>query len=123
MSMKKLAILLLTATAFTVGASGAHAEKRCGWLENPSWGNWWLLDQDGKWIIREKDGYEAEGSENLPDISAGDYVSTNNNYGYACGCLNAIIDADSFRVTQLNFIELKTVDECQANADLPIPDE
>jgi hypothetical protein len=121
--MKKLAILVFASATLLAGTSTAFAEKRCGWLENPSWGNWWLLDHDGKWIIREKDGYEAEGSENPPDISTGDYVSTNSTYGYACGCITGIMDADSFRVAQVDFFELKTVEECQADADLPIPDE
>jgi hypothetical protein len=121
--MKKLAFLILAGVALFAGASAASAEKRCGWIENLSWANWWLLDHDGKWTISERDGYEAEGTENLPDISLNDYVSTEKNFGYACGCLKGVLDADSFRVVQLESIEIKTVDECRADADLPIPDE
>ncbi|MES2340837.1 MAG: DUF4087 domain-containing protein, partial [Pseudomonadota bacterium] len=26
-------------------------ELRCGWLQNPSPGNWWLFDNAGEWTV------------------------------------------------------------------------
>ena len=39
----------------------ALAEERCGWLENPTPGNWWLKDARGLWIISAQGGPYAEG--------------------------------------------------------------
>ena len=32
-------------------AKAALAETRCGWVVNPTPGNWWLNDRDGSWIF------------------------------------------------------------------------
>ena len=44
----------------------ALAEERCGWLENPTPGNWWLRDARGLWIISAQGGPYAEGVESCP---------------------------------------------------------
>src|SRR5208283_1353890 len=41
----------------------ALAEERCGWLENPTPGNWWLKDAHGLWIISAQGGPYADGVE------------------------------------------------------------
>ena len=43
----------------------ALAEERCGWLENPTPGNWWLKDARGLWIISAQGGPYADGVEKL----------------------------------------------------------
>lgn len=101
--MKRVA--LASAVIVLLGASLAQAsENRCGWINNPTPGNWWLTDADGQWTIMTQGSYEAGGMDNIGDISAGDYVATNGNYGYACGCMQvdtdgrgAITDIYSFR--------------------------
>ena len=39
------------------------AEERCGWLENPTPGNWWLKDAHAFWIIATQGG-PVQGIEN-----------------------------------------------------------
>jgi hypothetical protein len=82
--------LLLAALPLCLAFTAAEAapENRCGWVVNPTPGNWWLTDRDGDWILATQGSdREALGMENIGDISAGDYKAVNGNYGYACGCM------------------------------------
>ncbi|WP_010650712.1 DUF4087 domain-containing protein, partial [Vibrio campbellii] len=42
--------LIVILGMFSVLAAAAE-ETRCGWLENPSPANMWLIDRDGSWDI------------------------------------------------------------------------
>jgi hypothetical protein len=49
---------LLAAAAFaSLAAVPALAERRCGWLENPTPANYCLTDRDGEWTIGVQGGY------------------------------------------------------------------
>lgn len=108
-----LFVLPMTATA---------AENRCGWIENPTPGNWWLTDRDGQWIIMSQGGHEAPGLEHVGDISAGDYVATNGNYGYACGCMKVDTDGDS-RIVAIHSFRQLALSKCSNDPALPRPSE
>ena len=45
------------------------SENRCGWLVNPTPGNWWLTDRDGTWTLATQ-GMEASDDLmlNLPEF-------------------------------------------------------
>ena len=124
MSMKKFAILLFTSTTLLVVANAASAELRCGWIENPTPGNYYLTDREARWEMSAQGGmYEAEGMDNIGDLSSGDYRATNGNNGYACGCATVKTDPDSQRVVVIDAFEQKTIADCEADPNLPIPEE
>ncbi|WP_373388622.1 DUF4087 domain-containing protein [Pseudomonas alcaligenes] len=66
------------------------AEKRCGWLENPTPANLWLIDSDSEWTISTQGrGFIDEASmDKIPTIDQKEFVRTNGNYGFSCVCLN-----------------------------------
>jgi hypothetical protein len=66
------------------------AEKRCGWLENPTPANLWLIDGESEWTISiQGRGFINEDSvEKIPTIDENEFVRTNGNYGFSCVCLN-----------------------------------
>ena len=74
--------------ALTASLGPAFAEERCGWLENPTPGNWWLKDSQGLWIISAQGGPYAGGVEKLPQPRPDRFVATNGQYGYSCACLS-----------------------------------
>ena len=121
--MNKIAILLFSSAAMLAGATAASAEMRCGWVENPTPGNYYLSDRDGRWEISAQGGYEAEGMDKIGDLSAGDYRATNGNYGYACGCATVKSDADSQRIVVIDAFMQKTLADCEADPNLMLPDE
>ena len=66
------------------------AEKRCGWLENPTPANLWLIDSESEWTlsIQGKGFINEDSMEKMPAIDENEFVRTNGNYGFSCVCLN-----------------------------------
>jgi hypothetical protein len=111
--LTSLSLLLLSAPA-------AFAENRCGWVQNPTPGNWWLTDRDGQWIIMSQGGYEAPGMDAIGDIAAGDYVADNGNYGYACGCMNVETNGKD-TITEIHSFKQLKLSKCKNDKNLPSP--
>lgn len=100
--------------------SMASAENRCGWIHNPTPGNWWLTDADGQWIIMSQGSYEAGGMDHIGDISAGDYVQTNGYYGYGCACMDVDTDGQD-KITQIYDFRQLRIAKCDRDPALPSP--
>lgn len=79
----------------------AGAERRCGWLSNPTPANYWLTDRDGQWIISSQGGYHAEGWDEMPDMTTRSWVGTNGSYGYGCACLTVTTDRRTSRIRRI----------------------
>lgn len=120
--MKTLAISIAAATMLCMTAAQTFAENRCGWLENPTPGNYWLKDRDATWIISAQGGYEAGGMEMIGDLSAGDYVATNGNYGYACACMEVMTDSENSRITMIHSFRQLAISKCSKDSALPDPE-
>jgi hypothetical protein len=103
-------------------ASAQAAENRCGWLQNPTPGNWWLEDAQGMWVLRTQGPEESvEGMDLIPDISEREFVRTNGYYGYACACMNVETDGES-RITKILSFRQLTLAQCRNDKALPAPD-
>jgi hypothetical protein len=111
---------LASAMIVLMSTTAAAAENRCGWVQNPTPGNWWLTDADGQWTIMTQGSYEAPGMDAIGDISAGDYVANNGNYGYACGCMNVETDGEGV-VTQIYSFRQLSIAKCENDSALPAP--
>jgi hypothetical protein len=98
------------------------SERRCGWLQNPTPGNWWLVDRDGEWLLGAQGGYQAPGMDDMPDMSAVDWAAVNGNYGYGCACLDVVVDPASHKVVKLVSATPKPLAICRADRKLPKPD-
>ena len=126
MRMSRLALLFtLALLAFPQLASAK--ENRCGWIQNPTPGNYWLDDSEGMWVLMTQGSDEEPlGMENFPDISTGDYVASNGNYGYTCGCIQAETErnadaggAAAGRITAIYGVKLLPLKKCLADPALP----
>jgi len=124
--MKNYLYVILTATialalmlfALPIGAT----ETRCGWLANPTPGNWFLTDRDARWVIAAQLGYQAEGMENIPAFNDREYVRTNGYHGYGCACLRVAtepIDYSNSRITKIESGESIPLSVCRADPNLP----
>jgi hypothetical protein len=102
--------------------SQPSAARRCGWLHNPTPGNWWLVDGDGEWILGAQGGYQAPGMDELPDMSAAEWVEVNGHYGYGCACMDIVADPASKRVLQVSRANPRPLAKCRADRELPGPD-
>ena len=111
-------LLLMVAAA---APAGPAAERRCGWLYNPTPANWWLVDRDGEWLLGAQGGYQAPGMDRLPDMTTRGWEATNGNYGRGCACLTVAVDRRSRRVTRIDSGEPAPLRQCRADPRLPRP--
>jgi hypothetical protein len=111
----------VAAAPATAVAVAAKAERRCGWLVNPTPANWWLTDRDGQWILGTQGADQAPGMDEMPDMSTAGWVETNGHYGHGCACMTITADADG-RVTRVADAEPKPLKQCQADRTLPKPE-
>lgn len=107
-----------------VFAVTAHAETRCGWFENPTPSNYYLVDEDAVWELSTQGGRTAEGFFDLPaeasDDLADEWVKTDGNYGYGCACIDGEFGtADSREVIRVISMETQTLKQCEDNPALP----
>jgi hypothetical protein len=114
------AVLLALVLAGSAGAAQA-AERRCGWLWNPTPGNHWLADRDGQWILSAQGGYQAPGMDEMPDMTTRGWVKVNGNYGYGCACLQVELDRAQGRVSRLIAAEPLPLSRCRNDKALPAP--
>ncbi|KQZ54748.1 hypothetical protein ASD54_05385 [Rhizobium sp. Root149] len=119
--MKKRASIALAIT-FLMATAATAAENRCGWIVNPTPGNYWLDDKEGSWtIMTQGSDVEAKGAENMPDFSAGQFVRTNGYYGYACTCMSVDVDRAEKRITQIHSVKQLALAKCKGDKSLPKP--
>ena len=114
-------ILLFILLGLLSGA--ASAETRCGWLQNPSPANWWLVDKDGEWILSQQGRYflSDESWDNMPKIRERDKVRTNRSYGYSCACLKVKTDKAAKRILQVYSGKSLPLKKCKADPALKTP--
>ena len=105
-------------------AAPAAAEQRCGWLQNPTPGNWTLSDADGDWLLSSQgDGRQAQGMDLIPDITVRDFVVTNPpDHGYACACLSVDVDAQAMRIDRISSFRQLPLRKCDADPNLSRPE-
>jgi hypothetical protein len=120
-----LCLCALMAAAVPVPAAATPApdagpiENRCGWVVNPTPGNWRLTDAQATWIIATQGRDDDPGMDKVGDIAAGDYVKTNGLYGHACGCMRGWFDKGQTKVVQILSFTQKPIAACTSDPRLP----
>ena len=97
------------------------AEERCGWLENPTPGNWWLKDAHALWIIATQGGPSAQGIEKLARPTPDRFVAANGQYGYWCACLSGSFDVHAQALTRIDKASTSPLSVCRDDKALPAP--
>ncbi|HEY5720745.1 MAG TPA: DUF4087 domain-containing protein [Allosphingosinicella sp.] len=100
----------------------AAAGRRCGWLHNPTPANWWLVDRDGQWILGTQGLEPVAGMDDMPDMSAGEWVETNGSYGYGCACIDMEVDPATGDVLRISNAAPRPLAQCRSDRKLPKPD-
>ena len=93
-------------------------ETRCGWLSNPTPANIWLYDRDDEWTIGVQGGYQVEGDWDWPAFKPGQWVRTNNNYGYGCACLVVRVNKETKEVLEIKSARARPLSACRKDRAL-----
>lgn len=118
MTAMRHALLLI----LLVAAPASATERRCGWLSNPTPGNWSLIDRAGEWTIGEQGGYQASGIDRIPAQSSREWVVTNaGDYGHGCVCLTVAADRAAMRIRRIVSGTPRRLAQCRADRLLPRP--
>lgn len=110
---------IASAVLSLVAAGPALAERRCGWLDNPTPANWWFTDRDGEWTIGAQGGYQAPGMDEMPDMTTRGWVRTNGYYGYGCACMEVETNRREMRITRIISARPVPLRQCRADRSLP----
>ncbi|HEX8192144.1 MAG TPA: DUF4087 domain-containing protein [Allosphingosinicella sp.] len=102
-------------------ANAAAPARRCGWLHNPTPGNWWLQDRAGQWVLAVQGGRQAAGMDELPDMSGAGWQEVNGHYGYGCACLTVTADPVTREVAAVADAQPRPLAACRADKSLPRP--
>jgi hypothetical protein len=97
-------------------AEGAGFERRCGWVDNPTPANWWLIDRDATWEIGVQGGHQADGD--LPAFGNA-WVETNGHYGYGCACMDVRVDRSTHRILAFRNAKALPLARCKQDQNLP----
>jgi hypothetical protein len=116
--MRRIAL----AVVFAAQAGAALADTRCGWVVNPTPGNWWLADRQGQWILTTQGLDRDPGMDKIPDLTTHDFVRTNGYYGYACGCITGAFDTGAKVVIEIKRFARKPLSACRKDKGLKAPE-
>lgn len=94
------------------------AERRCGYLDNPTPANWWLTDRDGEWVIGVQGGHQAEGIDRIPDFGGAWKVTNAGSHGYGCACLSVVTDTATRHIVSIASVEVLPLSRCRADRHL-----
>lgn len=120
MSSKNLSLLIFVFVYSTLVR--AKSELRCGWYENPSPGHSWLKDKDARWMVLEQGVFAAQGL--VPDFKkagAKTFVNAGAGFGYGCVCLKVKVDSKNKRITQIDSVKIKKLNDCRSDENLTEP--
>lgn len=108
------AVLCATLLLMSMPMATLAAEKRCGWLENPTPANLWLIDAEGEWTISiQGSGFiDQDAPDRLPEIDDQEFVRTNYNYGFSCVCLQVETDRSRMEITRVFSGEQLLLKQC-----------
>ncbi len=116
---KPIIFVVLIPLILMAAAPTSKPVTLCGWLDNPTPGNWWFIDKSGTWdlVTQGQDG--VKGFDKMPDMSVYGKIETNGSYGYSCGCLKVSIDRKSQTITELFSAKPVPLRQCRADRRLP----
>lgn len=112
---------LFVAAGLLASTPAAAAEKRCGWLHNPTPGNWWLDDRHGQWVLSSQGGRRVRGMDLMPDMTTAGWEQTNGYYGYGCACLTVDTDMRTKTLKRLYAARPLPLRSCRMDKTLPKP--
>ena len=105
--------------ALILVAAPALAETRCGWIDNPTPGNWFLTDRDGAWALGLQ-GVDL--GNNWLDVDVpefAEWASDGGRAGFGCGCFEGTVDRRSGDASWISSVRALPLSRCHDDPALP----
>jgi Protein of unknown function (DUF4087) len=100
-------------------ATSATAKVLCGWYDNPSPQNAYLIDRTGEWVLSEMGGHQTEGDWNPNFKKSQWFLSGSGGYGYGCACMKVVTNKTSMQITRVLSAKARAIDACYFDKTLP----
>jgi hypothetical protein len=119
MNIKSLCITCaaLVVVLVTNSASATETELKtqtlCGWFENPTTANIFLIDRSGEWTIGIQGGQQIEDDWPWPKFNDSQWVKNNGNYGYGCACITGIVNVSTRDVISISSTRAQLLSICR----------
>ena len=97
----------------------AHSTLRCGWFDNPTPANAWLVDREGEWTVGIQGGHQAEGE--WPTFAPRQWVKTNGGHGHGCACLTVVADPETHEILRIVSARAVPLSQCRRDRALKEP--
>jgi hypothetical protein len=120
MSQKLFVIFALMGCLLFASVTQAQSfQKRCGWYNNPSPSNSWLIDNDSKWAI-DMPGMTATDPTGWTHFTKtpANWVRTSGDSGYGCACITARSDHSKHMIVEIQQGEAKPLSDCRNDPNL-----
>ena len=118
LTIKFIAIgFFLLSNSLDASGQSKNFQTRCGWLDNPTPGNYSFYDKGGEWTIGVQGGYQVEDFE-APAFGKQWVNSPNGSYGYGCACFQMTVDKETSRVLQIRKSYAKPLSVCRKDKAL-----
>jgi hypothetical protein len=112
------AIIAVLISGSAMSAGETKRQTLCGWFENPTPGNYWLIDRRGEWLIGLQGGYQVKDDWPWPKFESSQWVSTNGNYGYGCACFAGVVDLTEQHFISITSANAKPLSVCREDGAL-----
>lgn len=114
----RIPVIVALALALANAAS-AETELRCGWLDNPTPANWWLVDADGEWTISIQGQGEFSNFFDVAPTGPYEREGLHPSYGWSCACIEGVFDPETRRLTQTLAVRNLPLSQCREDPALP----
>ena len=113
--------LIFAAIILAAAAPAQAAERRCGWLSNPTPANWSLIDRPGEWLMGVQGGYQMPDKswDKISEVPDSRWVKTNVNYGYGCACMTVRSQRSTMRILEVIAAKWMPLRQCRGDRRLP----
>ncbi len=119
-----LCILLMpeASVAQSIAGDKTRSTTLCGWVDNPTPGNWSLTDREREWTITTLGATSALAEEDLdkiPDFGKHWVVTNMGGYGFGCACMKVRTDISHHSILAIRHVTVLPIAHCKKDSQLP----
>jgi hypothetical protein len=113
-SIVSLVAALVASSAFAAEVE-LKTQTLCGWFENPTPANIFLIDRSGEWTIGIQGGQQIEDDWPWPKFNDSQWIKNNGHYGYGCACITGVVNVSTRDVISISSSRAQSLNICRTD--------